>query len=128
MKPVRTQRFSAPFTLTASLVPALLIACSAVGDGTTGVEDTEPVEGLEQAIGSFPGFVTSIKPYVVAMTPEYSVQALLSSGDRVPRTSNPAQSFQMIGIPDGMGAYQAQGSTVLFMNHELGNTSLAEPI
>ena len=36
----------------------------------------------------------------------YVVEPILSVGDTVPRASNPAQQFQMIGIPDGLGMYQ----------------------
>jgi secreted PhoX family phosphatase len=75
------------------------------------------------------GFVTASKPYVISISPEYAVQPILSSGDRLPRTSNPSQQFQFVGIPDGMGAYEAtQGRTVLYINHEFGNTALSEPV
>lgn len=74
------------------------------------------------------GFVTSIKPYVVPVSPEYSIQPLLSVGDRVPRTDSPSQQYQMIGVPDGLGAHQEGDRTVLYMNHELVQSALSEPI
>jgi hypothetical protein len=74
------------------------------------------------------GFVTTIKPYMVSVSPEYAVQPLLSVGDRVPRTSDAAQQFQMVGIPDGMGAYRDGDETVVYMNHEFVQASMSEPI
>ncbi|MBL9209823.1 MAG: DUF839 domain-containing protein [Opitutaceae bacterium] len=71
---------------------------------------------------------TKIKAYAVPVTPDYVIQPLLSVGDQVPNTSDPSKAFQMIGIPDGLGAHKAsRGRTVLYMNHELGNTVLSEP-
>jgi secreted PhoX family phosphatase len=127
MRTIRSSRLALAASASAlfSIVP-LLTSCGATGaDGD--------LEGLtlgteQEALGSFPGFVTQVKPYAVAVTPEYAFQPLLSTGDRVPRSSNPAQSYQMIGIPDGLGSYKDSGSTVLFMNHELGNTTTSEPI
>ncbi|MEY4545052.1 MAG: hypothetical protein RL685_1247 [Pseudomonadota bacterium] len=74
------------------------------------------------------GFVTAIKPYLVAVSPEYSVQPLLSVGDRVPRTGAPSQQYQMVGIPDGMGSFQDGNQTVIYMNHELVQAAASEPI
>ncbi len=75
------------------------------------------------------GFRTSIHPYAVPVGADYSIVPLLSVGDRVPRTSDAAQLFQMIGIPDGLGAHaNYDGTTTLFMNHELGNTVRSEPL
>ncbi len=75
------------------------------------------------------GFVTSAKPYMVAVSPEYAVQPILSVADRVPRTSDDSQQFQFIGIPDGMGAHEDHGGkTVVYVNHELVQAALSEPI
>ena len=70
--------------------------------------------------------ITSVFPYAVA-TPdsEYETRALLSVGDRVPETSDPAKQYQMIGIPDGLGAHRnADGTVTVFMNHELTGAAL----
>ena len=69
----------------ACLAPTVLSGCSATGADPSADADADSVE---QAFGSLPGFVTSIKPYIVAVTPEYAFQPLLSVGDRVPRTSD----------------------------------------
>lgn len=71
---------------------------------------------------------TKIKSYLVPVTTDYVIQPLMSVGDQVPNTSAPAKAYQMIGIPDGLGAHRAsRGRTVLYMNHELGNTVLSAP-
>src|SRR5881397_1359218 len=70
--------------------------------------------------GAPPGFTTSVKPYAISISPEYATKPILSVGDRVPLTSDSSRQFQMIGVPDGLGAYQADdGSVVLYMNHEV---------
>lgn len=74
------------------------------------------------------GFFTSIKPYVVptAGSP-YEIVPILSVGDRVPETSDAAKDYQMVGIPDGLGAQRNDDGTItLFMNHELGHGVLSQ--
>jgi hypothetical protein len=74
------------------------------------------------------GFQTSVKPYAVPVGDQYQVTPLISSGDTVPRTSDPSRQYQMIGIPDGLGARAARhGKVDLYMNHELGRTVSSEP-
>lgn len=71
---------------------------------------------------------TKVKPYAVAVSADYVLQPLLTVGDHVPNTTDPTKTYQMIGIPDGLGAYKGPGkTTVLFMNHELGSGVLSEP-
>lgn len=75
------------------------------------------------------GFCTSVHPYAVPVGPDYSIIPILSVGERVPRTSDPNQLFQMIGIPDGLGAHaNDDGTTTVFMNSELVNSARSEPI
>ncbi|MBK7998084.1 MAG: esterase-like activity of phytase family protein [Verrucomicrobia bacterium] len=78
--------------------------------------------------GRVTGFRTSVTPYALPVGDDYSIIPILSVGDRVPRTSNPGELFQMIGIPDGLGAYgNPDGTTTLFMNHEVVNSARSEP-
>ena len=71
---------------------------------------------------------TEIKSYVVPVTTDYAVQPLLSVGDQVANTSDPTKVYQMIGIPDGLGAHRGPGdSTILYMNDELTETTTSEP-
>ena len=64
---------------------------------------------------------SSQSPYVVPfdMAPGVSTRSILTVGD-TPKGS----SYRMVGIPDGLGAYDnGDGTFTVLMNHELGNTS-----
>jgi hypothetical protein len=73
---------------------------------------------------------TSVKPYVEPVGSEYQVRALFSVDDKVPLLGGaPGQQYRMVGIPDGLGAHpNRDGTSTLFMNHELGFTALSEPV
>jgi hypothetical protein len=71
---------------------------------------------------------TDIKPYAVPDSPDYAIQPLLSVGEKVPNTADATKSYQMIGIPDGLGATKGPGNTtLLYMSHELNTSVLSEP-
>src|SRR5689334_204231 len=79
--------------------------------------------------GQQAGFSTTVKPYAISISQDYVVKPIISAGDRVPLASNPNKLFQMIGVPDGLGAYKTGGGgAVVFMNHEVGATALSEAI
>ncbi|MBA2383961.1 MAG: DUF839 domain-containing protein [Actinobacteria bacterium] len=70
-----------------------------------------------------------IRPYAVGVDGGYYTQRLLSVGDTVPESSDPTRQYQMIGIPDGLGAHKGdRGTRIVYMNHELGNTVTSEPV
>jgi hypothetical protein len=73
---------------------------------------------------------TSVKPYVEPVGSEYAIKALFSVDDKVPLLGGaPGQQYRMVGIPDGLGAHaNGDGTSTLFMNHELGFTALSEPV
>jgi Bacterial protein of unknown function (DUF839) len=73
---------------------------------------------------------TSVKPYVEPVGGDYQVRAVFSVDDRVPLLGGaPGQQYRMVGIPDGLGAHRGgDGTSTLFMNHELGFTALSEPV
>jgi hypothetical protein len=73
---------------------------------------------------------TSVKPYVEPVGGDYQVRALFSVDDKVPLLGGGAgQQYRMVGIPDGLGAHpNGDGTSTLFMNHELGFTALSEPV
>jgi muconolactone delta-isomerase len=73
---------------------------------------------------------TSVKPYVEPVGGEYQLKALFSVDDKVPLLGGaPGQQYRMVGIPDGLGAHpNRDGTSTLFMNHELGFTALSEPV
>jgi hypothetical protein len=104
------QRFLATSTL--SLLSAALVLAPSVAPA-----------------GQPPGFTTSVLPYARSICPDYGVKAIMSVGDRVPLTSDPAKEFQLVGVPDGLGAYRTDaGNVELYVNGELAGTALTEPI
>jgi hypothetical protein len=70
-----------------------------------------------------PGFKTAKPPYLVGTAPGVVVDKIISTGDVF-------GSYQMSGIPDGLGAYNKRegddddghGEFVVVMNHELGKS------
>ncbi|MDQ3122778.1 MAG: hypothetical protein M3Q59_09625, partial [Actinomycetota bacterium] len=81
------------------------------------------------AAGAAAAGIAIIKPYAVGVDGGYYTQRLLSVGDTVPESSNPSKQFQMVGIPDGLGAHKGKGGkSTVFMNHELRHNVLSEPV
>jgi Alkaline phosphatase PhoX len=63
---------------------------------------------------------SSHTPYVIPSQSDVSTVSLLTVGDNVPGTDADGPGFQMVGIPDGLGAYQNSRDTfTVLMNHEL---------
>ena len=73
---------------------------------------------------------TSVKPYVVQLGGHYTIRPLFSADDKVPLLGGaPGQQYRMVGIPDGLGAHpNGDGTSTLFMNHELNDNTLSEPV
>lgn len=57
-------------------------------------------------------FVTSARPFLVPLEEGVVVQPVLTTGDIV-------GTYQMSGVPDGIGWYEASGVIEVFFNHEL---------
>lgn len=66
--------------------------------------------------------------YAVSRDGGYRTKALLSVGDVVRETSNEKQKFQMVGIPDGLGAVKDGENTLLYMNHEFTSAVKSQPV
>jgi Bacterial protein of unknown function (DUF839) len=72
---------------------------------------------------------TAVKPYVEPVGAQYTIRPLFSVADRVPETSDPSREYQMVGIPDGLGAHaNGDGTSTLFMNHEFVQATVSEPL
>jgi hypothetical protein len=82
-----------------------------------------PLAGaLALAVGTGSALAVSpIKPYAVVLGGSgYATTALWSVGERVTETSDPSKQYQMVGIPDGLGAHPGpNGTTVVYTNHEI---------
>lgn len=94
----------------------------------TGVVQLSLAAVFSAALAASAQEYTKVKPYVVSVSPEYVVQPLLTVGDQVPNTSDTNRTFQMVGIPDGLGAYKTEsGNTILFINQELPRATVSQP-
>lgn len=86
---------------------------------------------LGAAVGTSAIAATSgpTKPYAVGIDKGYETKVVMSVGDRAPETSDPAKQYQMVGIPDGLGAHpNGDGTSTVYMNHELRSTAQSEPV
>jgi hypothetical protein len=73
--------------------------------------------------------IAPIDVYADSLVPQYETVKVLSVGDTVPLTGDPAKTYQMVGIPDGLGAYRgSNGSRIVYVNHELGSAIQSEPV
>ncbi len=80
------------------------------------------------ACGSYAA-IANIDPYADSLVPEYETKVVMSAGDTVPVTGDSTKSYQMVGIPDGLGAHRNRdGSTTVYMNHELNAAATSEPV
>jgi hypothetical protein len=99
-----------------TVLAALFALCAAV----TAAATAKPEHG---------GFKTSTKPYLVGVPGTgFTTEPLLTAGDMVPVTDSPAERYQMVGIPDGLGAVRERaGVARVFMNHELSKDVPSHP-
>jgi hypothetical protein len=67
---------------------------------------------------------SSQTPYVVPTHDGVRTKALLTVGDSVNTKPDGTTPYRMVGIPDGLGAFDNDdGTFTLLMSHELGNTA-----
>lgn len=75
--------------------------------------------GAAQA-GTFTGPSSSASPYVIPVLAGVQTKSILTVGDA--GTNTPG--YRMVGIPDGLGAFDnGNGTFTVLMNHEIGATS-----
>lgn len=104
-------------TFTASM--ANLIGAITATPSTQAVSITEA-----DSAARLTGPSSSATPYLVPLQSGYQITSVLSVGDAVPLAgSTTGETYQMVGIPDGLGAYDnGDGTVTLLMHHELGST------
>jgi serralysin len=87
----------------------------------------ELIEMAQNQIRLLTGPSTTQTPYVVATDTGVWFTSILSAGDQVGLKDGPAnagQPWRMVGIPDGLGAFDnGDGTITVLLNHELGATS-----
>ncbi|MBC8097518.1 MAG: immunoglobulin domain-containing protein [Akkermansiaceae bacterium] len=76
------------------------------------------------ASGQSIGPSTTNAPYVEPMTPNVAITSLFTVGDSVNFKPDGVTPYRMVGIPDGLGAFDNHdGTFTLLMNHELGTSA-----
>ncbi len=66
---------------------------------------------------------SSQSPYLIPARNGVNTISLFTAGDAVNYKPDGVTPYRMVGIPDGLGAYDnGDGTFTLLMNHELGNT------
>ncbi len=86
---------------------------------------TLTVNNAQGAIGTnYTGPSTAVTPVLDSLVSGYAFQALFSAGETVNYKADGVTPYRMVGIPDGLGAFDnGNGTFTLLMNHELGNTA-----
>lgn len=63
---------------------------------------------------------TSQTPYLYPVAPGIELTSILTVGDQVRKNHKGNETYRMVGIPDGLGAYDNHDGTItVLMNHEL---------
>ena len=83
-----------------------------------------PVGPLDRAMANaVTGPSSSQSPYLVRTRPGVVTLSILTVGDSVNPKADGITPYRMVGIPDGLGAFDNAGGTfTLLMNHELAGT------
>ena len=67
---------------------------------------------------------TTQTPYLNASNAGIEFTSILSVGDVVKKKHKGNETYRMVGIPDGLGAYDNNDGTItVLMNHELGSSA-----
>ncbi len=115
-----------------SMVNALGLDASklqgAVTEATTALPGT-PTNTVELATATSTATVTasmvgvSNQPYLLPTTSGVLTQAILTAGDSVNLKPDGFTPYRMVGIPDGLGAFDnGDGTFTMLSNHEIGST------
>jgi hypothetical protein len=63
---------------------------------------------------------SSQSPYLLPVSPNWTSTSILTTGDSVNFKPDGATPYRMVGIPDGLGAYDnGNGTFTVLMNHEI---------
>ena len=66
---------------------------------------------------------TTQSSYLVNLEPNITFTSILSAGDVVGTKKDGVTPWKMVGVPDGLGAFDnGDGTLTVLMNHEIGNT------
>lgn len=79
---------------------------------------------IPAAAGTAQGPSSSATPYYLNVPGKVDILSILTVGDSVNEKPNGTEPYRMVGIPDGLGAYDNHdGTFTVLMNHELRETA-----
>ncbi|GAB1720900.1 MAG: hypothetical protein NTAFB09_26310 [Nitrosospira sp.] len=79
--------------------------------------------GIGASAGAATGPSSSQSPYLVPQAAGIEFTSILTVGDEVKKKHKGNEKYRMVGIPDGLGAYDnGDGTITVLMNHELRDT------
>src|SRR5690242_10089841 len=79
--------------------------------------------GIGASAQAAKGPSSSQSPYLVPQTAGVEFTSILTVGDEVKKKHKGNETYRMVGIPDGLGAYDnGDGTITVLMNHELRDT------
>lgn len=68
---------------------------------------------------------TAVSPYLVTSQQDVEFTSILSVGDSVKARREGNRSYRMVGIPDGLGAYDNRDGTItVLLNHEISTAKV----
>lgn len=105
-----------PFRL--NFLTALIIASLPLAGCATRAVQPDQMATPVAKVAAQPTPVTQQSAYVVSTAAGWKVTPLLTVGDTVNLKAD-GKPYQMVGVPDGLGAYSDKGNLVVLMNHEL---------
>jgi Ca2+-binding RTX toxin-like protein len=86
--------------------------------------ETNPLVAPPSTVPVLIGPSTTQTPYLVSTSAGVTFTSILSVGDQVGLKSDGITPWKMVGIPDGLGAYDnGDGTLTVLMNHELRETA-----
>src|SRR5919106_701788 len=78
------------------------------------------IGGIARSADNISGPSSSATPYIVRSQPGVVTKSILTVGDSVNLKPDGVTPYRMVGIPDGLGAFDnGDGTFTLLMNHEI---------
>lgn len=80
--------------------------------------------GMSAVAETIQGPTSSATPYYVNVPASVDIISLMTVGDSVNDKPDGTTPYRMVGLPDGLGAFDNHDGTItVLMNHEIGNTA-----
>ena len=96
---------------------------------STGIADYNEIAEINLTVSTTASAILTVTvaattPYLQAVASGVQTRTLLTVGDTTGVKPDTVTPYRMVGIPDGMGAFDnGDGTFTMLVNHELGNTA-----